>query len=198
MTVVTMTRAELVRVEILVQLTAGRLTVAGAAALLGRSRRQLFRLVQRYRAAGPAGLASRRRGRPGNHRLPDTVRESALALVRERYADFGPTLAAEKLAELHGIKLSRETLRGWMMAAGLWIGRKGQPETIHQPRHRRDCLGELVQIDGCEHWWFEGRGPRCTLLAFVDDATSRLMHLKFVPSESALAYLQATREYVTA
>ena len=198
MTVVTMTQAELVRVEILAQLTAGRLTVAAAAALLGRSRRQLFRLLQRYRAAGPAGLASRRRGRPSNHRLPDTVRESALALVRERYADFGPTLAAEKLAELHGIKLSRETLRSWMMATGLWIGRKGRPETIHQPRHRRDCLGELVQIDGCEHWWFEGRGPRCTLLAFVDDATSRLMHLKFVPSESALAYLQATREYVTA
>ena len=145
MTVVTMTQAELARVEILAQLAAGRLTVAAAAALLGRSRRQLFRLLQRYRAAGPAGLASRRRGRPSNHRLPDTVRESALALVRERYADFGPTLAAEKLAELHGLKLSRETLRSWMMATGLWVGRKARPEAIHQPRHRRDCLGELVQ-----------------------------------------------------
>ncbi len=135
---------------------------------------------------------------PGNHRLPAVVREAALALVRAHYADFGPTLAAEKLFEQHGIRISRETLRGWMMAAGLWVGRKARPEAIHQPRHRRDGLGELVQIDGCEHWWFEGRGPRCTLLAFVDDATSRLMHLKFVPSESALAYLQATREYVTA
>ena len=198
MTVVTMTQAELSRVETLAQLQARRLAVAEAAALLGRSRRQVFRLLRRYRSLGPAGLASRQRGRPSNHRLPDAIREAALRLVRERYADFGPTLAAEKLAELHGIKLSRETLRGWMMAAGIWVERKARPQVIHQPRYRRDCTGELIQIDGCEHWWFEDRGPRCTLLAFVDDATSRLMHLKFVPSESALAYLQATRDYITA
>jgi hypothetical protein len=198
MTVVTMTRAELARVETLAQVRSGSLSVAAAAARLGRSRRQVFRLLRRLHAEGAAGLASRRRGRPGNHRLPEAVRAAALALVRAHYADFGPTLAAEKLFERHGIRISRETLRGWMMAAGLWVGRKARPEAIHQPRHRRDGLGELVQIDGCEHWWFEGRGPRCTLLAFVDDATSRLMHLKLVPSESALAYLQATREYVTA
>jgi Homeodomain-like domain len=198
MTVVTMSRAELARVETLARLRDGSLSVAGAAALLGRSRRQVFRLLRRLRSEGAAGLASRRRGRPGNHRLPDALREAALALVRERYADFGPTLAAEKLAERHGIGIGRETLRLWMIAAGLWVGRKARPEAVHQPRPRRDCSGELVQIDGCEHWWFEGRGPRCTLLAFVDDATSRLMHARLVPSESALAYLQATREYVTA
>jgi hypothetical protein len=85
-----------------------------------------------------------------------------------------------------------------MPEAGLWVPRKERGRRVHQPRHRRDCLGELVQVDGCEHRWFEDRGPPCTLLVFVDDATSRLMHLRFVPSESTLDYLQAARSYVEA
>jgi hypothetical protein len=198
MTVVLMSRTELSRVETLAQVARGGLRVTTAAALLDVSPRQVFRLLARFRAEGAAGLASRRRGRPSNHRLPDAVRDAAVALVRSAYADFGPTLAAEKLAERHQIQLSRETLRGWMMAAGIWVERKARAQAVHQPRHRRECAGELIQIDGCEHGWFEDRGPRCTLLAFVDDATSRLMHLKFVPSESALAYLQATRDYIRA
>ena len=98
-------------------------------------------------------------------------------------------LAAEKLAERHAILVSRETRRTWTISARLWVERKARGRTIHQPRYRRDCIGELVQIDGCEHGWFEDRGPQATLLVFVDDATSRLMQLKFVPSESAFAYL---------
>jgi hypothetical protein len=104
-------------------------------------------------------------------------------------------LAAEKLREDHGIALGRETLRQWMIEAGLWRDRK-QRKRIHQPRPRRDCVGELVQIDGSEHWWFEDRGPQCTLLVFVDDATSRLMHLQFVESESTFAYFHAARAYL--
>lgn len=198
MAVVVMSRSELARVDTLMRMERGRLPVAEAALLLGVSRRQVFRLLARYRTEGPVGLASRRRGRPGNRRLPDAVREVALTIVRDLYPDFGPTLAAEKLAEVHGIRLGRETLRGWMIAAELWVERRARPRRVHQPRHRRDCAGELVQIDGSDHRWFEDRGPRSTLLVFVDDATSRLMLLKFVPSESALAYLQATREYVEA
>lgn len=198
MTVVTMSHAEFGRVEVLARLEAGRLRMAEAIQLLGLSRRQVFRLVRRFRAEGAAGLASRRRGRPSNNRLPEAVRAAALELVRTRYADFGPTLAAEKLAERHGVHVSRETLRGWMISSGLWVERRMRPKAVHQPRYRRDCPGELVQIDGCEHWWFEERGPQCTLLVYVDDATSRLMHLAFVPSESALAYLQATRDYIAA
>jgi hypothetical protein len=118
--------------------------------------------------------------------------------VRERYADFGPTLAAEKLAEVHDLKLGRETVRRWMAKAGLWVPRKDRGPCVHQPRHRRDCLGELVQVDGCEHHWFEDRGPSCMLLVFVDDATGKLMHLRFVPSESTLDYLRAVRSYVEA
>ena len=111
-----------------------------------------------------------------------------VALVRERYSDFGPTLAAEKLRELHRFFVSEETLRQWMKAEGLWLTRKQRVPRPHQPRFRRECFGELVQIDGCEHHWFEDRGPSCSLLVYVDDATSRLMELRFVPSESTFDY----------
>jgi hypothetical protein len=107
-------------------------------------------------------------------------------------------LAAEKLREVHGIALGRETLRLWMIEAGLWLDRKQRRKRVHQPRSRRDCVGELVQVDGCEHWWFEDRGPQCTLLVFIDDATGRLMHLQFVESESTFSYFDATRAYLEA
>src|SRR5271163_3982473 len=149
-----------------------------------------------YRTDGPTGLISRRRGCPSNRRKPAELRSEALAIIRERYWDFGPTLAAEKLREVHGLSLGRETLRLWMIEAGIWADRKQRRKQVHQPRHRRECVGELVQIDGCEHWWFEDRGPQCTLLVFVDDATSRLMHLQFVESESTFAYFHAARAYL--
>jgi transposase len=198
MALITMSRKELGRLEALVDLDEGRITAAQAARLIGVGERQVFRLLKAYRARGTEGLVSRRRGRPSNRRFPDEVREAALAAIRERYADFGPTLAAEKLAETHDLKLGRETVRRWMAAAGLWVPRRERGRRVHQPRHRRDCLGELVQVDGCEHGWLEDRGPPCTLLVFVDDATSRLMHLRFVPSENTLDYLQAIRSYVEA
>ena len=153
MAVVTMSKKELGRLEALVTLEAGRMTAARAASLIGVGERQVFRLLKTYRALGPAGLASRRRGRPSNRRYPEPVREAALATIRERYADFGPTLAAEKLAEIHDLRLGRETVRRWMAAAGLWVPRKERAPRVHQPRHRRDRLGELVQVDGCEHRW---------------------------------------------
>src|ERR1700674_2244282 len=139
----------------------------------------MYRLLDAFRARGPDGLISRKRGKPSNRALGSMFRETVLAIVRERYPDFGPTLAAEKLSELHGLDLGVETLRQWMIGAGLWVRRKDRLKRIHQPRARRDCLGELVQIDGSEHWWFEDRGPQSTLLVYVDDATSRLMHLKW-------------------
>jgi transposase len=198
MTVVTMSRKELERLEALVDLEAGRTTVAHAASLIGVGERQVYRLLRAYRAEGAQGLAPRRRGRPSNRRHDDVIREAALAAIRERYADFGPTLAAEKLAEAHDLRLGRETIRRWMAAAGLWAPRKERGRRVHQPRHRRDRLGELVQVDGCLHRWLEDRGPACTLLVFVDDATSRLMHLRLVPAESTLDHLQAARSYVEA
>jgi hypothetical protein len=171
------------------------LRVADACSLLGLRRRQVFRLLRGLKADGATSVISKRRGKPSNNRVADEVRTLALSLVRARYADFGPTLAAEKLAAHHGCAVSRETLRGWMIADGLWVDRRHRLPSPHQPRRRRDCLGELVQIDGSDHAWFENRGERCTLLAFVDDATSRLMQVRFVTSESAFDYFRAARTY---
>ncbi len=198
MTIRLMSDRELSRFEVLRDLDRGRLTAAAAAQLLRLERSQVFRLLRAYRAEGAAGLISKRRGRVSNRAKPEALRTEALAIIRERYWDFGPTLAAEKLGELHGIALGRETLRQWMIADGLWLDRKQRLKRVHQPRSRRDCVGELVQIDGCEHWWFEDRGPQCTLLVFVDDATGRLMHLQFVESESTFSYFHATRAYLEA
>jgi Helix-turn-helix domain len=196
MTVIAMSRTEIDRMRVLQDLAAGRVQVAEAATLMGLGRRQVYRLAKAYHHRGPAALVSRRRGRQSNRSYPADIRAAAIAIIRERYADFGPTLAAEKLAELHGICLARETVRQWMIAADLWKDRRARLKPVHQPRYRRDCLGELIQIDGSEHWWFEDRGPRCTLLVYIDDATSRLMHLQFVESESTFDYFAATRTYL--
>src|SRR5499433_342370 len=192
-----MSKQEFSRLDVLLRVQSGRLRVSDACVLIGLQRRQVFRLLRGLKQDGATSLLSKRRGRPSNHRLPAAVRTLALSIVRERYSDFGPSLAAEKLAEHHGCSVSRETLRGWMIAVGLWRDRT-QRQSIHQPRRRRDCIGELVQVDGSEHWWFEDRGPQCTLLVFVDDATSRLMHLQFVESESTFAYFHAARAYLEA
>jgi hypothetical protein len=191
-----MSETEFSRLKVLQDVVARRVGLAEAEQILGVSRRQLLRLKRRFKNAGAPGLISRRRGRPSNHKICEDFRVKVLGIVRERYSDFGPTLATEKLKECHGHTLSRETLRKWMVAEGLWLDRKERLKIVHQPRGRRDCLGELVQADGSEHWWFEDRGPQCTLLVYVDDATSKLMNLKFVETESTFAYLKATREYI--
>jgi hypothetical protein len=154
--------------------------------------------VLRYKQAGAAGVGSAARGRPGNRKLDEATAYRALILIRDRYADFGPTLACEKLRECHGLRLSKETVRHLMTEAGLWIPRKQRPPKIHQPRNRRSCLGELIQIDGSDHRWFEERAPACTLLVFIDDATSRLMTLHFTATESTFSYFEATRQYIEA
>jgi hypothetical protein len=129
---------------------------------LGLSVRQVERLVIRYRREGPVGLISRHRNRTGNRALKAAVAERVIAILREHYADFGPTLATEKLHTRHGISTAKETVRQLQIAAGLRIPRKQRPPKIQQPRTRWACLGELVQIDGCEHRWFEDRAPMCT------------------------------------
>lgn len=193
---ITMTMREADRLKTIQAVVDRMLRVGQAAQRLGMSRRQIERLVGRYLDDGPSGLVSRKRGRPSNNQLAPGIAELAVKLIRERYADFGPTLAAEKLDECHGIVLSKETVRALMVATGLWTPRRQRAPKIHQPRNRRSCLGELIQIDGSDHEWFEERDVRCTLLVFIDDATSRLMQLHFVPTESAFAYFEATRAYL--
>jgi Helix-turn-helix domain len=194
--VIEMSDRELTRLRVMIDLADDRLTVDAAAILMRLGRRQIYRLRRVFSADGPAALASRKRGRPSNRKHGESFRATVLSLVREHYIDFGPTLAVEKLTARHGLRIGVETLRQWMMADGLWVDRRHKLPSPHQPRRRRECLGELVQIDGSEHRWFEDRGDICTLLAFVDDATSRLMQLRFVASESAFDYFRATKDYL--
>jgi transposase len=171
------------------EVLAGRGTTESAAAVLNVSVRQTQRLLARYRDGGGAALIHKAHGRTASNRFNVGVQDYALELVRQNYRDYGPTLAAEVLQERHGLEVSRETLRKWMVKAGLWLSRK-QRRSFHQPRLRRESYGELVQIDGSEHRWFEDRADSCTLLVFIDDATGKLMQLRFVPSESTDSYLE--------
>ncbi|MEM5433588.1 ISNCY family transposase [Cupriavidus oxalaticus] len=194
--VITVSMQELDRLKTVQAVMDGQLRPGVAAERLEITDRQFRRLLERYRQEGPSGLVSRKRGRPPNNRLSADREAAALGLIREHYADFGPTLAAEKLSERHGLTLSKETIRRLMMVAGLWVPRKQRPPKVYQPRNRRACLGELIQIDGCDHRWFEDRAPACTLLVYVDDATSRIMELHFTHSEATFTYFAATRAYL--
>lgn len=196
MTVVAMSQSELTRFDVLQRVERGELRISDAAASLSLCPRQIYRLLGRLRTNGATGLVSRKRGRASNRRFSEAFRDQVVGIVRERYADFGPTLACEYLAEHHGITLSRETLRQMLMAAGVWKAKVAKRARLHQSRYRRECRGELVQVDGSDHDWFEGRGPRCTLLVYIDDATSELMHLEMAESESAFSYMRATRSYL--
>src|SRR6476659_8537515 len=139
MGMVVMSKRELNRLDVLARLDSDKLTARAAAELMTITLRQTYRLLRRYRDGGASAVANQRRGRPSNNRLPDVVRDHAIALVRERYADFGPTFAAEKLAERHDLKVSRETLRGWIRQAGIWMSR-AERKRIQRPRHRRELL----------------------------------------------------------
>jgi hypothetical protein len=190
-----MSEHDVQRIRVLSEVLGGRRTVGSAAAVLEVTPRRARRLLARLRDGGGGAIGHRLRGRPSNHRIEPGIQSYAIDLIRERYADFGPSLAAEKLAELHGVKVCAETLRKWMITAVLWLSRK-QRRTFHQPRLRRECHGELIQIDGSEHRWFGNRAGPCTLLVFIDDTTDRLMHLRFVDCESTDTYFEALRGYL--
>jgi transposase len=152
-----------------------------AARLLRLSVRQVRRLVGRLKESGDRGLIHRLRGRPGNHRLPPELRQRVLAEYQRCYQGFGPTLASEKLAE-QGLHVSPDTLRRWLLAAGLWEARRKR-DKHRQRRPRRECFGELVQMDTSIHNWLEGRGQTMALIAMIDDATSRIQ-AGFYPGET--------------
>lgn len=191
-----MSARELSRAEVMQQLKARRLTQAQAAEQLGLSVRQVKRLWRAYRQGGAKALVSRRRGRPSNHQLDPALKARAVALIEARYRDFGPTLAQEKLSEVHHLTLSVETVRHLMTAADLWQPKRAKRIAVHPLRLRRARRGELVQIDGSPHAWFEERGPACSLLVYIDDATGQLGELCFVPQETTQSYFEATARYV--
>src|SRR4249919_862349 len=145
MTVVSMSEREFSRLDVLSDLDSGRIRVGEACDLLGLKRRQVFRLLRGLRDRGAVALVSGRRAQPSNNRLPARVRELAVTIIGERYRDFGPTLAGEKLAQFHDCRVSRETLRKWMIEDGLLLDRRRRLPPVHQPRNRRSRIGELIQ-----------------------------------------------------
>jgi len=191
----TMSNREITRLEAMQRIKDKRLTQKEAARMLSLSVRQIKRLYRAYKAQGARGLVSQRRGKPSNHRLDAETQQKAIDLLYEHYRDFGPTLAHEKLTEKHDLRISRESVRGIMIAEGMWKAKRAKQPSTHQMRERRACFGELVQIDGSDHDWFEGRGPKCTLLVYIDDATGQLLELWFVPDETFFGYCEASRHY---
>lgn len=191
-----MSQKELSRLEVIQRVCRKSLTQRQAAELLNLSLRHVKRLCKAYRRKGAAALVSRRRGCPSNNRLPPQTISAAQELLRTRYYDFGPTLAHQYLHHTHGLRLGLESLRQLMIREQLWQPRRARKLVVHQLRERRPRTGELIQIDGSPHDWFEGRAQNCTLLVMVDDATSRLMHLSLVECETTFNYFAAVRSYI--
>ncbi len=172
------------------------LTQLEAAKQLSLSERQVRRLCLAYRSAGPQGIISKKRMRESNRKYSPIFRSNCLEIIHKDYYDYGPTLTAEKLEEYNHHKISKETARKWMIQAEIWKAKKSQESIVHQSRLRRPYYGELIQIDGSVHHWFEERGPKCTLLVFIDDATSFVQKLLFVEAETTFGYLRALKDYL--
>jgi len=188
-----MSQQEISRLEVMQKLANKELKQSKASRLLDLSTRQIRRLYRSYKRSGALSIVSKRRGQPSNHKLPDDLYEQVTQIIRKRYFDFGPTLACEKLKEIHQIDISKETTRQWMIRSGIWQGKKRKSAVVHQMRERRSCFGELVQIDGSPHAWFEERGDKCCLIVFIDDATGKLLSLHFEETETTFAYFKALR-----
>jgi hypothetical protein len=193
-----MSSKERERAHVIRQVSERRLRQARGAELLGIGVRQVKRLVWTWRRRGDRGLVSGRRGKPSNNRLSSETTAAMERALRERYTDFGPTFAAEKLAEHEGIGVSAETVRQAQIRLGLWQPKQRRKKRVFQVRARRSRFGELIQIDGSMHDWLEGRGPRMTLIVFIDDATGRLTALRFAVAETTRAYVATLREHVLA
>lgn len=188
-----MSQKERTRLGVMKQLKAGQLSLVAGAELLGVSYRQAKRIWRRYRAQGDAGLVHLGRGRVGNRRKEEKIRQRVLTRYRERYADFGPTLAAEHLAR-EGLEVDPETLRRWLLAKGWWtLQRRRQKH--RQWRERKACFGELVQMDGSHHDWFEGRRGPAVLMVMIDDATNRT-YVQFAGEETTRAAYDTFEGYV--
>jgi len=175
----------------------GELTQVQAGDILELRERQVRRICARVREQGNRGILHGLRGRPSNHQLDPEPLERALCALHDdpRWHDFGPTFTQEKLLSRYGIDLSEGTLRRLMTQVGLWKPRS-RAEKHRAWRERRSCVGMLIQLDGSDHDWFEGRGPRCVLLVYIDDATSRILHAEFVKVEDTLTLMRSTRIYL--
>ena len=193
---INMSAKEAERIAVMENLIAKRIKQKYAAGQLDISVRQTQRLIGKYKKDGVEGLTHKSRGRKGNRAINQKEKDRAIDLIRKYYPDFGPTFALEKLSENHGILFGVDTLRKEMIAANLWKAKSRKINDIHPYRERRACTGELIQLDGSPHRWFEDRAPSCTLIAFIDDATSQIMDGMFVGFEGTWTLFETTEHYL--
>ena len=191
-----MTLKEAERLSVIKQVKSKKLKQREASELLCLSLRQAQRLIKAYKEKGPQGLISKKRGMANIRKMSLEKRLKIAVIVREKYSDFGPTFASEKLREKENLLVSREFLRQLMIEEGLWKAKKKKEKRVHQRRARRSREGELVQADGSYHDWFEGRAPKCCLIQFVDDATSKILYAKFCDWESKNNYFSCLEGYI--
>ena len=187
-------QGELKRLHVIQKVLERVIKQVEAAEILSLSGRQIRRIVKRIRSEGNRGIVHQSRGRPSNRRTPDKVKNKVIRLYRAQYKDFGPTLASEKLLERDGIGISDETLRRWLLEAGDW--KKTRKARGHRRwRERKHYAGEMVQMDGSHHDWFEGRGPWCVLMGYIDDATGKVFG-RFYEYEGTIPAMDSFKRYI--
>lgn len=196
MEIVKMSRKEIRRAEIIAKTIKGKLSQREASREIGVSLRQIKRMVKRYKNEGIVGLIHRNRKKPSNKKIPLETRKHVRSILSDEYEGFGPQLAKEQLEVNYQLKFSREWLRQLMIEEGLWEVKKRRKLNYHQRRNRRSREGELIQIDGSYHDWLEGRGPKCCLIDFVDDATGKIVEARFVHHESTEDYFISMKRYL--
>lgn len=192
--IIMLSQRELKRIHLIHKVLDGTLKQVEAAGIVLLSDRQIRRMVKRVRVEGDKGVVHKSKGKPSNRRLPKKIKDKVIRLYREKYKGFGPTLASEKLLEIDGIKISDETLRWWLIGSGDWEKvRKGRAH--RQWRERKHYLGEMIQMDGSHHDWFEGRGPRCVFMGYIDDATGETFG-RFYTYEGTMPAMDSFKRYI--
>ena len=188
------TRVELKRLHAIKKILEGGITQAKASEMLSLSVRQVKRLVKKVKLTGDAAIVHLSRGKPSNRKLSDEIKTKVLNLYKEKYPDFGPTLFCEKLIEYHGIRLSDETLRTLLLKEGLW--KRARKTVIRkQLRERKECFGEMLQLDGSHHDWFEKRRDKAVLMSFIDDATGKV-YAMFYEYEGTIPAMDLLKRYI--
>lgn len=192
--IIMLSQRELNKLHIIKKAIEKKVKQREAAEILLMTERQIRRLIKRVREGGDAGIAHKSRGKESNRRIPKKIKSKVITLYRRRYEGFGPTLASEKLEELDGIRVNDETLRKWLIESGDWKKvRKGRKH-LHW-RERKHHLGEMIQIDGSHHDWFEGRGPKCVFMGYIDDATGRVFG-RFYGYEGTYPAMDSFKRYI--
>jgi len=192
--IITMSQKELKRLHIIHKVIDKRLKQIDAAKLLELCTKQISRLVRKVRQEGDKGMMHKSRGALSHNATPEKKKDKIISLYKEKYNDFGPLLASEKLFEIDKLRISDETLRNWLITEGLWIKNR-RHKKHHKWRERKHFFGEMIQIDGSHHDWFEGRGPKCVLMGYIDDANNNVF-ARFHEYEGTFPFMDSFKRYV--